>query len=170
MKTYKKFTLVIILILGISVLGASFLNVVAEDPISPTLEMVAAYNAGITVDGDYSDWIPTNERYFDIFSFNEVPTEILTVTLNFAYNNSHLFFYAYIPADEGHVKAMDLHFFGKPDQNDGVHMYAYMGSYFDMAFTNEGPPVSDDAVGGTNDVTVAMNYASNNGSEKNKEK
>jgi hypothetical protein len=179
MKRYTILTLVVIAIFGISILGISFMNINAQDP-GAALSLVAEYNPGIFVDGHYEDWDSASEGFFDIYKYEDTTTttttttstestyNTLTVTINFAHNNTHLFWYLYIPVDYGHVKAADLHFFGKPDQNDGVHMYAYYNTYMDLAYPDgdedPAPPMSDETYGGTNDAYCYMIYTSLNGS------
>ncbi|NPD88102.1 MAG: hypothetical protein HGN29_05245 [Asgard group archaeon] len=175
MKVYRTLTIVVITIFGISILSTGVIDTAAQDTIAPTLSLVAEYNPGILVDGDYGDWNMANEGYFDIFGYDDGTTttfqseyDTLTTVINFAHNNSHLFWFLYIPVDLGHVKAADIHFFGKPGQNDGVHMYAYYNTYMDLAFPDgdedPSPPMGDEYYGGTNDAFCYLNYTSLYGS------
>ncbi len=169
MKVYRTLTIVVITIFGLSILSTGAINIVAQNP-ATNLSLVAEYNPGISIDGIYDDWNIANEGYFDIFEYVDTTSayNILTVTINFAYNDTHLFWYLHIPVDFGHVKAADLHFFGKPGQNDGVHMYAYYNTFMDLAFSDENedpaPPMDDESYGGTNDAFCSLIYTSNNGS------
>lgn len=174
MKVYRTLTIVVITIFGISILSTGVIDIVAQDTIAPTLSLVAEYNPSIIIDGDYGDWNTANEGYFDIYEYVVGTTTTfqsayttLTTVINFAYNNTHLFWYLYIPIDLGHVKAADIHFFGKPGQNDGVHMYAYYNTYMDLAFPDggeESAPMNDEYYGGTNDAHCSLIYTSLNGS------
>ncbi|MHA1953669.1 MAG: hypothetical protein ACW96U_06975 [Candidatus Heimdallarchaeaceae archaeon] len=168
MKVYRTLTIVVITIFGISILSTGVVNIAAQDAIAPTLSLVAEFNPSITIDGNYDDWNMAKEGYFDVFEVeNGSIDSTLTTVINFAHNNSHLFWFLYVPVDEGHVKAADIHFFGKPGQNDGVHMYAYYNTYMDLAFPDggeESAPMDDEYYGGTNDAYCSLIYTSLNGS------
>ena len=175
MKVFKTLTLVVILFFGFSILSAGIVNIAADDSIPPTLSLIAEYNPVIGIDGDYDEWNKASEGYFDIFEYEDgsaitfqSTTDIITVTINFAYNDTHLFFYMHIPGYYGHVKAADIHFFGKPGQNDGIHMFAYDNTFMDLAFPEEGddpsPPLPDDDYGGTDDAFCSLVYNDTDGS------
>jgi len=53
MKVYRTLTIAVIVIFGISVLSTGVVNITAEDPMLPTLSLVAQYNPAISVDGNY---------------------------------------------------------------------------------------------------------------------
>ncbi|MHA1406650.1 MAG: hypothetical protein ACTSSG_04650 [Candidatus Heimdallarchaeaceae archaeon] len=165
----KTLTLGLLVILSLSIIAFNY-EVQASDSIPPAVSIIAPYNSGVHLDCSYLDWDSSTEGYLDLYEFGSPSQNLhlssarkLTVTINFAYNETFLFFYAFFPGDQGDVKAADIHFFGKEGQDDGVHMYAYMNSYFDIVFTESGPPIPDEDNGGSNDASIAMLYQSSNG-------
>ncbi len=156
MKSKKMLTLGVILLFGISMLGIGNFFLTTAGSTTPTLNMVAPYNSGIILDGYNWDWNMADERIFDITDIsNEL--NFLPVIINFAHNDTHLFFYMYIPAIHGHVKGADLHFFGN-GQNDGIHMAAIYDYYHDLAYDVATAPQLDTDVGGYENVYAYLNY------------
>jgi len=157
----------LLFIFGLSIMSSSLLNTNAGDTFPATIAVIATQDDGIVIDGGFTDWANPVLSSIDILEFGN-PSNFVTVDFKFAYNDIFLFFYAYIPASMGHVKAMDVHFFGRSDQNDGVHMNAYSPEYLDLAFPDEDVtatvPLPDEDYYGTNDVIATSIYTSTIGS------
>jgi hypothetical protein len=162
MKNKKMLTLGVIILFGISMLGIGNFFVTTADTIpSPALNMIAPFNGGIILDGQNWDWNLTDERFFNITD-KDNDLNYLEVTINFAHNDTHLFFYMYIPVYRGHVKGADLHFFGN-GHDDGVHMAAIYDYYHDLAYGDATGPQLDTNIGGYENVVAYLNYTDSYG-------
>ena len=162
MRSKKMLTLGVILLFGISMLSVrNFFLTTADSFPPPALNMVAPYRGGILLDGYNWDWDITNERLFNITD-KEDDLNYLEVTINFAHNDTHLFFYMYIPVYRGHVKGADLHFFGN-GHDDGVHMAAIYDYYHDLAYGDASGPQLDTNIGGYENVIAYLNYTNSYG-------
>ncbi len=157
----------LLLIIGLTFMGVNMLNAGSGDTPPAALAVIAPYDDGIVLDGSIADWTNPTLSMIDAYEFGN-PSSFVNVNFKFAYNNSYLFFYAYIPDQVGHVKAMQVHFFGQEGQNDGVLMDAYSGpAYYDMAFPEPDDMVTtpqvDGDIFGTHDVFASLNYQGDNG-------
>jgi len=83
------------------------------------------------------------------------------IEYSFTYNNETLFGYVIFPDNSG-VTGLDVHFFGKEDQNDALHIDIMHNEVIDLAFPsfdnpNPSGPEPDVNVNGTNDGIAAVN-------------
>ncbi len=162
MKSKKMLTLGVILLFGISMLGiGNFFLTTADSIPAPALSMVAPYNPSLILDGYNWDWNVADERFFNITE-KDNELNFLPVIINFAHNDTHLFFYMYIPVTKGHVKGADLHFFGN-GHDDGIHMAAIYDYYHDLAYGDATGPQLDTDIGGYENTDAYLNYTNTYG-------
>ncbi|MHA1777943.1 MAG: hypothetical protein ACTSYN_00055 [Candidatus Heimdallarchaeaceae archaeon] len=165
MNKRKILSLTLVLVMGLGCLGIlSKTGVNGQEP-APVDEYIAPYNSAIIVDANLDDWENITENYVTLYNYSD-PSGVPTLTVNyaFAYNDTHLFGYVFVPGSLGQVNALDWHFFGKPGQDDGFHLDAQNNWTMDMSFGDpEGPPTSDFDAGGVDDGTGAGVIISPNG-------
>ena len=157
----------LLIIIGLTFMSSNMLNAGTADTFPAALAVIAPYDDGIVIDGSVADWLNPSLSMIDAIQFGN-PSSFVNVNFKFAYNSSYLFFYAYIPDQVGHVKAMQVHFFGHDGQNDGVLLDAYSGPiYYDMAFPEPDDivttPQVDEDILGTHDIVATANYQGDNG-------
>ncbi len=142
-----------------SLIGIGLQHVTADE-YPPALSLIAPYEASIVLDASDSEWDNYYQGYIDITEFSDGTTstesvDIISVTIGFAHNSTHLHVYAFVPEVYGIVNGLLLHFFGKPGMQDGIQMDAIFDTVLDVAWPDEGvyePPQSDDFFGGTQDA------------------
>ncbi len=155
----KIITLGLFILLSYSIIGVTLQQVTAEE-LPPALSLIAPYEASILLDASNSEWDDYYQGYIDITEFgNDASStesvDIITITINFAHNSTHLHMYAFVPEVYGVVNGLLLHFFGKPGMEDGIQMDAIYDTVLDVAWPDEGvydPPQPDDFLGGTQDA------------------
>lgn len=128
------------------------------DKSSPLFNMIAPYASEIEVDGvsDDSEWDYTIRETVTCQPMEDMSLNTLSGTVNFAYNETYLFGSMYFPNTAGSVNAVALVFFGKIGQKDGVYIESLTGDSLDLTFDDlDGPYISDEDVGGTNNVISA---------------
>ncbi len=129
------------------------------DKSSPMFNMTAPYASEIEVDGviDDSEWDYTIKETVTCQPMEDMSLNTLSGTINFAYNETYLFGSIYFPNTAGSVNAVALIFFGKTGQKDGVYIESITGDSLDFTFDDlDGPYISDEDVGGTNNVISAV--------------
>ena len=150
MKNGKTITILCVIVLSISAIFA--FSPVQADEIPPYMSYTANYMDHAYIDGDISDWYNQTEYATEIFMMDDSNISI-PIYFAFTYNESWLFGYVFVSDGLGPVNALDIHFFGKPGQEDGIHIDDMHGGYMDMAFPDPDDqmadgPVNDEDVGG----------------------
>lgn len=150
-KIFSLLGIVALLISAVSILT----NVQAEG-MPPYDTYTAPYVDTITVDGYINDWGNETISYIYLFLIDD-DSQYTDLMYAFAYNSTHLFGFVQVAPYLGNVTGLDINFFGKPDQNDAVHIETIYNMAVDLAFPDPTmPPVPDEDVGGTNDVVAAV--------------
>ncbi|MCG3223761.1 MAG: hypothetical protein H7647_04795, partial [Candidatus Heimdallarchaeota archaeon] len=80
--------------LSYSIIGVTLQQVTAEE-LPPALSLIAPYEASILLDASNSEWDDYYQGYIDITEFgNDASStesvDIITITINFAHNSTHL--------------------------------------------------------------------------------
>ncbi|MHA1205506.1 MAG: hypothetical protein ACTSSL_11325 [Candidatus Heimdallarchaeaceae archaeon] len=130
--------------------------------------IIAPYNDTIVLDGIFQEW--DNSSLVEI---NLVPIEphdppiVVSAKVNFAYDNSFLYGFVYIPNLEGQVYATEIMFFGREEQGetiDAIFMNASDNRVEDHGFDSFFvEPFNDGDRGGQNNVN-AFTKMTNDGS------
>ncbi|UJG40304.1 MAG: hypothetical protein K9W45_10740 [Candidatus Heimdallarchaeum aukensis] len=131
MKQRKIFSIIFFACLLIGLIIKINLLYAGETTDNPSI--IAPYNDTIVLDGIFQEW--DNSSLVEI---NLVPIEphdppiIVSAKVNFAYDNSFLYGFVYIPNLEGQVYATEIMFFGREEQGETID--AIFMDYFFVHF------------------------------------